>query len=197
MQKITDFGGYRSWRRSRLEPGMSLCFRRVYNRRILKRYGVILGELWCISSCYYGLELSNIMMCISLNMDYASGGCDEGYSTNIGVEGSACDMEISPGMTKYWRPNCAEILKPHVGQQFVSLDTAFGFYKQYAGSVGFDCRQSTTRKGRDSGVILKQVVCSREGFKKSSSSTSSTTQSNVVKRRRSEIITSAVKYFNS
>nr|GMD86938.1 protein FAR1-RELATED SEQUENCE 5-like [Ipomoea batatas] len=117
-------------------------------------------------------------------MDYASGGCDEGYSTDIGVEGSACDMEISPGMTKYWRPNCAEILKPHVGQQFVSLDTAFGFYKQYAGSVGFDCRQSTTRKGRDGGVVLKQVVCSREGFKKSSSSTSSTTQSNVVKRRK-------------
>nr|GMD82160.1 hypothetical protein Iba_chr13fCG5390 [Ipomoea batatas] len=28
------------------------------------RYGVILGELWCISSCYYGLELSDIMMCI-------------------------------------------------------------------------------------------------------------------------------------
>nr|GMD50602.1 protein FAR1-RELATED SEQUENCE 5-like [Ipomoea batatas] len=140
MEKIADFGGYRSWRRSRLEPG--------------------------------------------LNMDYASGGCDEGYSTDIGVEGSACDMEISPGMTKYWRPNCAEILKPHVGQQFVSLDTAFGFYKQYAGSVGFDCRQSTTRKGRDGGVVLKQVVCSREGFKKSSSSISSTTQSNVVKRRR-------------
>nr|GMD78701.1 protein FAR1-RELATED SEQUENCE 5-like [Ipomoea batatas] len=146
------------------------------------RYGVILGELWCISSCCYGLELSDIMMCIGLNMDSASGGCDEGYSTDIGVEGSACDMEISPGRTTYWRPNCAESLKPHVGQQFVSLDTAFGFYKQYVGSVGFDCRKSTTRKGRDGGVVLKQVVCSREGFKKSSSSTSSTTQSNVVKR---------------
>ncbi|XP_031097041.1 uncharacterized protein LOC116001296 [Ipomoea triloba] len=34
-----------------------------------------------------------------LNMDSASGGCDEGYSRDIGVEGSACDMEISPGMT--------------------------------------------------------------------------------------------------
>nr|GMD78362.1 protein FAR1-RELATED SEQUENCE 5-like [Ipomoea batatas] len=115
-------------------------------------------------------------------MDSASGGCDEGYSTDIGVEGSACDMEISPSRIKYWRPHCAESLKPHVGQQFVSLDTTFGFYKQYAGPVGFDCRKSTTRKGRDGGVVLKQVVCSREGFKKSSSSTSSTTQSNVVKR---------------
>nr|GMC95875.1 protein FAR1-RELATED SEQUENCE 5-like [Ipomoea batatas] len=126
-------------------------------------------------------------------MDSASGGCDEGYSTDIGVEGCACDMEISPSMTKYWRPNCAESLKPHVGQQFVSLDTAFGFYKQYAGSVGFDCRQSTTRKGRDGGVVLKQVVCSREGFKQSSSSTSSTTQSNVVKRRTSPYLSSVLE----
>nr|GMC58050.1 WEB family protein At3g02930, chloroplastic-like [Ipomoea batatas] len=172
LQKIAIGEDHRFWRLSQLE---NIAIRAW-------RYGVILGELWCLSSCCYGLELSDIMMCIGLNMDSASGGCDEGYSINIGVEGSACDMEISPGMTKYWRPNCAESLKPHVGQQFVSLDTAFGFYKQYAGSVGFDCRQSTTRKGRDDGVVLKQVVCSREGFKKSSSSTSSTTQSNVVKR---------------
>ncbi|XP_031116646.1 protein FAR1-RELATED SEQUENCE 5-like [Ipomoea triloba] len=98
-------------------------------------------------------------------MDSASGGCDESYSIDTGVEVSACDMEISPGMTKYWRPICANSLKPHVGQQFDSLDSAFGFYKQYAGSVGFDCRQSTTRKGRDGGIVLKHVVCSREGFK--------------------------------
>ncbi|XP_031095150.1 protein FAR1-RELATED SEQUENCE 5-like [Ipomoea triloba] len=102
-----------------------------------------------------------------VNINSASGVCDEGYSTDIGVEGSACDMEISPGMTKYWRPICANSLKPHVGQQFDSLDSVFGFYKQYAGSVGFDCRQSTTRRGRDGGIVLKHVVCSREGFKHS------------------------------
>nr|GMD91946.1 protein FAR1-RELATED SEQUENCE 5-like [Ipomoea batatas] len=90
-------------------------------------------------------------------MDSGSGGCDESYSTDTGVGGSACDMEISPGMTKYWRPICANSLKPHVGQQFDSLGSAFGFYKQYAGSVGFDCRQSTTRKGRDGGIVLKHV----------------------------------------
>nr|GMD88242.1 protein FAR1-RELATED SEQUENCE 5-like [Ipomoea batatas] len=88
---------------------------------------------------------------VGVDMDSGSGGCDESYSTDTGVEVSACDMEISPGMTKYWRPICANSLKPHVGQQFDSLDSAFGFYKQYAGSVGFDCRQSTTRKGRDGG----------------------------------------------
>nr|GMD12783.1 protein FAR1-RELATED SEQUENCE 5-like [Ipomoea batatas] len=95
-------------------------------------------------------------------MDSASGGCDESYSTDIGVEVSACDMEISPGMTKYWHPICANSLKPHVGQQFDSLDSAFGFYKQYAGSVAFDCRQSTTRKGRDGGIVLKHVGRSGE-----------------------------------
>ncbi|XP_031127672.1 protein FAR1-RELATED SEQUENCE 5-like [Ipomoea triloba] len=109
-------------------------------------------------------------------MDSTSGGCDVGYSIGIGVEGSACDMEISPGMTKYWRPICGNSLKPHVGQQFDSLDSAFGFYKQYASSVGFDCRQSTTRKGRDGVIVLKHVVCSREGFKHIHSSD--------VKRRR-------------
>ncbi|XP_031096835.1 protein FAR1-RELATED SEQUENCE 5-like [Ipomoea triloba] len=66
-------------------------------------------------------------------MDSASGGCDEGYSTDIGVKGSACDMEISPCMTKYWRPICANSLKPHVGQ-------------------------STTQKGRDGVIVLKHVV---------------------------------------
>nr|GMC93853.1 protein FAR1-RELATED SEQUENCE 5-like [Ipomoea batatas] len=95
-------------------------------------------------------------------MDSASGGFDEGYSTDIGEEGSACDMEISPCMTKYWRTICANSLKPHVGQQFDSLDSALGFYKQYAGSVGFDCMQSTTRKGRDGGIVLKHVGRSGE-----------------------------------
>nr|GMC84800.1 protein FAR1-RELATED SEQUENCE 5-like [Ipomoea batatas] len=98
-------------------------------------------------------------------MDSTSGGCDVGYSIGIGVEGSACDIEISPGMTKYWRPICGNSLKPHVGQQFDSLDSAFGFYKQY------DCRQSTTRKGRDGVIVLKHVVftCNPSGMGVSSS----------------------------
>nr|GMD55806.1 protein FAR1-RELATED SEQUENCE 5-like [Ipomoea batatas] len=46
-------------------------------------------------------------------MDSASRACDEGYSTDIGVEDSACNLEISPVMTKYWLPICANSLKPH------------------------------------------------------------------------------------
>nr|GLL46267.1 hypothetical protein Itr_chr14CG09140 [Ipomoea trifida] len=36
-------------------------------------------------------------------MDSGSGGCDESYSTDTGVEGSACDMEISPGRAQLER----------------------------------------------------------------------------------------------
>ncbi|XP_031108448.1 protein FAR1-RELATED SEQUENCE 5-like [Ipomoea triloba] len=74
---------------------------------------------------HVGLLLKKSVFVHGVNMDSASGGCDESYSTDTGVEVSACDMEISPGMTK----------------------------------------QSTTRKGRDGGIVLKHVVCSREGFK--------------------------------
>nr|GMD52565.1 protein FAR1-RELATED SEQUENCE 5-like [Ipomoea batatas] len=82
-----------------------------------------------------GVVLLKDVVCV--NMDSASGACDEGYSTDIGVEDSACNLEISPVMTKYWLPICANRLKPH----------------------------STTRKGRDGVVLLKHVVCSREEFK--------------------------------
>ncbi|XP_019176283.1 PREDICTED: protein FAR1-RELATED SEQUENCE 5-like [Ipomoea nil] len=112
----------------------------------------------------------------------SDGGCNEGNSTEVGVEGnggccnedcptdvgvgsSVCDLEISPGLTKYWRPVCADSLKPHVGQNFDSLDGAIAFYKQYAGAVGFDCRKGSTRRRRDGVVVEKHVLCSREGFK--------------------------------
>ncbi|XP_019172755.1 PREDICTED: protein FAR1-RELATED SEQUENCE 5-like [Ipomoea nil] len=99
-----------------------------------------------------------------------SGGCDGGNSTDVGVQDNVCDLEISPGLTKYWRPVCTDSLKPLVGQPFHSLDGAIVFYKQYAGTVGFDYRQSSIRKSRDGVVVEKHVVCNRQGFKQSSSS---------------------------
>nr|GMC69180.1 protein FAR1-RELATED SEQUENCE 5-like [Ipomoea batatas] len=82
-------------------------------------------------------------------MDSASGGCDEGYSTDIGVEGSACDMEVSPGMTKYWRPNCAESLKPNV---VCSRD-------------GFEQSSSSTFSSTQSTVVKRRRVTNRVGCK--------------------------------
>ncbi|XP_019160733.1 PREDICTED: protein FAR1-RELATED SEQUENCE 5-like [Ipomoea nil] len=109
------------------------------------------------------------------------GCCNEDYSTDVRVGGSVCDLEISPGLTKYWRPVCGDSLKPHVGQKFDSLDGAIAFYKQYAGAVGFDCRQGSNRRRRDGVVVEKHVLCSRDGFKQTISVDAKT---NKVKRRR-------------
>ncbi|XP_019161151.1 PREDICTED: protein FAR1-RELATED SEQUENCE 5-like [Ipomoea nil] len=135
----------------------------------------------------------------------SGGQCDEGNSTDVAVETSgqganehcltdveaednAFVLEMSPGLTKYWRPVCSDSLKPVLGQTFDSLDCAIVFYKRYAGYVGFDCRQGTIRRRRDGVVVERQVFCSREGFKKSIYSTQSTCVGDgkpiVVKRRR-------------
>ncbi|XP_019189882.1 PREDICTED: protein FAR1-RELATED SEQUENCE 5-like [Ipomoea nil] len=101
-----------------------------------------------------------------------SGGvCDEGNPTDVGVEcnGDGCN-EV-----------CVDSLKPLVGQQFVSLDGAIVFYKQYVGTVGFDCRQHSIRKSRDGVVVEKHVVCDRQGFKQRVSSFAKTT---LARRRR-------------
>ncbi|XP_019176444.1 PREDICTED: protein FAR1-RELATED SEQUENCE 5-like [Ipomoea nil] len=108
-------------------------------------------------------------------------GCDEDYLADVGVQGSVCVLETSPGLTKYWRPVCADSVKPIVGQQFVSLDGAVVFYKQYAGTVGFDCRQQSIRKDRDGVAVEKHVVCNRQGFKQRVSRVAKTT---LARRRR-------------
>ncbi|XP_019189534.1 PREDICTED: protein FAR1-RELATED SEQUENCE 5-like [Ipomoea nil] len=116
------------------------------------------------------------------------GCCNEDYFTDAEVGGSVCDLEISPGLNKYWCPVCADSLKPHVGQKFDSLDGAIAFYKQYAGAVGFYCRQGSNRRRRDGVVVEKHVLCSREGFKQTISVDAKT---NKVKRRR---VTNRVGY---
>ncbi|XP_019171064.1 PREDICTED: protein FAR1-RELATED SEQUENCE 5-like [Ipomoea nil] len=84
--------------------------------------------------------------------------CDEDYLTDVGVQGSSCELEISPGLTKYWRPVCANSLKPLFGQQ-----------------------QDSIRKSRDDVVVEKHVICNRHGFKQRVSSIAKTT---LARRRR-------------
>ncbi|XP_019168031.1 PREDICTED: protein FAR1-RELATED SEQUENCE 6-like [Ipomoea nil] len=96
----------------------------------------------------------------------ASGeGSNEHCSTDVGVKDNACDLEISPGLTKYCHPVCTDSLKPVVGQT-----------------------QGTIRKRRDDVVVERQVFCSRKGFKQSIYSMQSTCVGDgkpiVVKRRR-------------
>ncbi|XP_031116728.1 protein FAR1-RELATED SEQUENCE 5-like [Ipomoea triloba] len=80
-----------------------------------------------------------------------------------GSEG--CDMQISPGNTKYWTPVCNPSIKPSVGQWFLNLDNAIEFYAKYAGKVGFDIRRSSEKKDRQGKILMKYVLCSHEGFK--------------------------------
>ncbi|XP_019184054.1 PREDICTED: protein FAR1-RELATED SEQUENCE 5-like [Ipomoea nil] len=83
-------------------------------------------------------------------------GCDEDYLTDVGVQDSLCVLEISPGLTKYWCPVCADSLKPIVGQHSI-------------------------RKIRDGVAVEKHVVCNRQGFKQTVSSVAKTT---LARRRR-------------
>nr|GLL29852.1 protein FAR1-RELATED SEQUENCE 5-like [Ipomoea trifida] len=45
-------------------------------------------------------------------------------------------------------PDCAESIKPYMGQRFQTLDEGVRYYKEYAAFVGFDVRASTIKKNR-------------------------------------------------
>lgn len=87
-------------------------------------------------------------------------------------EGVVCRVEISPGSTKYWCPVLDDGSKPVEGQLFETLGGGVDFYQKYATMVGFDIRHSTVKKDRDGRVVLKYLVCSRQGFKSVSKCTS-------------------------
>ncbi|XP_031120798.1 protein FAR1-RELATED SEQUENCE 5-like [Ipomoea triloba] len=74
-------------------------------------------------------------------------------------------MEISPGRTKYWVPNCEGASVPHVGLKFKSLEEGVQLYRSYAALSGFDARQSTAKRNREGEITTKYLVCSREGYK--------------------------------
>ncbi|XP_042056122.1 protein FAR1-RELATED SEQUENCE 5-like [Salvia splendens] len=81
-------------------------------------------------------------------------------------------------------PECSPELKPVVGQKFLSLDFAFGFYDVYARAVGFDTRKQGMRK-TDDVTTWYYVVCNREGKKKSNEDDQLNASSGFsVKRRR-------------
>ncbi|XP_047951419.1 protein FAR1-RELATED SEQUENCE 5-like [Salvia hispanica] len=81
-------------------------------------------------------------------------------------------------------PECSKELKPVVGQKFKSLDFCFAFYDVYARAVGFDTRKSKMRK-TDGIITWYNVVCNREGSKKSSEDDQANARSGFsLKRRR-------------
>lgn len=84
-------------------------------------------------------------------------------------EGEGGRVEISLGSTRYWWPACEDGSKPVTGLCFEMLDGGMDFYLKYVALVGFDVRHSTVKKDRDGKVVLKYLVCSREGYKSMSS----------------------------
>ncbi|CAH9117244.1 unnamed protein product [Cuscuta epithymum] len=79
--------------------------------------------------------------------------------------GESSHCEISPGMTKYWIPECQSDRKPAVGMVFTSLQHGIDFYNEYASLCGFDPRLHSQRKHKSGLILFKYVVCNRQGFK--------------------------------
>ena len=58
-------------------------------------------------------------------------------------------------------------LDPYEGMEFDSEQSARIFYNSYARRVGFSTRVSVyQRSRRDGSIICRQIVCSREGFRR-------------------------------
>nr|GMD83433.1 protein FAR1-RELATED SEQUENCE 5-like [Ipomoea batatas] len=78
-------------------------------------------------------------------------------------------------------PDCAESIKPYLGQRFQTLDEGVRYYKEYAAFV----RASTMKKNRYGDVEVKYLLCSREGYTVAKAQSSST----VVEGNRANINT--------
>lgn len=76
-----------------------------------------------------------------------------------------CDVDVSPNETRYWILMCARTLKPRFNQYFPDIESACWFYDEYASATGFDTRCGTINKDWDDEIVMRYILCSREGFK--------------------------------
>ena len=70
---------------------------------------------------------------------------------------------VNPNGSTVWFLYCEDDKKPFGGMIFENLEKAFDFYTGYARNCGFDIRSATTYKSKGV-IVLKYIVCSREGF---------------------------------
>lgn len=64
-------------------------------------------------------------------------------------------------------PTSLEPLEPYVGMEFESAEDAREFYEMYGRHLGFTIRNNRTRRSlKDSSIIGREFVCSKEGFRK-------------------------------
>nr|GMD60449.1 protein FAR1-RELATED SEQUENCE 5-like [Ipomoea batatas] len=91
-------------------------------------------------------------------MDSASSGCDEGYSTDIGVEGNACDMEISPddgSIGFYCRHSTTQ----------KGRDGVVALKHVVCSREGFKQSYSSTSSSTQSSIVKRRRVTNRVGCK--------------------------------
>nr|GLL29574.1 protein FAR1-RELATED SEQUENCE 5-like [Ipomoea trifida] len=68
------------------------------------------------------------------------------------------------GILDTW-PSVDESLLPFVGCWFQTLTAGIQFYMSYARSGGFDVRHSTVKRGRNGEIVMRYLVCSRQGLR--------------------------------
>lgn len=89
---------------------------------------------------------------------------------NIRAESNRVRIDISPGLTEYYVPECCSDLKPYIGKKFCSLEDGIQFYKCYASDCGFDIRRGPVKRASsDDTVIRRYIYCNHEGVKNAKS----------------------------
>ncbi|CAI9762978.1 unnamed protein product [Fraxinus pennsylvanica] len=101
---------------------------------------------------------------------------DDNCNGNALVEGARTSLSSSNGNDGDFH------LEPYEGMEFDSEQAGRIFYNSYARRVGFSTRVSVyQRSRRDGSIICRQVVCSREGFRREGSENKSKRQHTVTR----------------
>jgi hypothetical protein len=97
----------------------------------------------------------------TLDLEHPDDDYDRDYNDEL-VEGSNPSTSLG-FLTSNGEPD----LEPYEGMEFDSEQAARIFYNSYARRVGFSTRVSVyQRSRRDGSIICRQIVCSREGFRR-------------------------------
>lgn len=93
------------------------------------------------------------------------------------------EMAENSSVSRDNSPPCGDLnLEPFEGMEFDSEQAARIFYNSYARRIGFSTRVSVyQRSRRDGSIICRQIVCSREGFRREGSENRSKRQRTITR----------------
>lgn len=92
------------------------------------------------------------------------------------------DASENTSLSSLTASNCDNNLEPYEGMEFDSEQAARIFYNSYARRIGFSTRVSVyQRSRRDGSIICRQIVCSREGFRREGSENRSKRQRSITR----------------